>query len=265
MNKTSFHISAMDCPSEERMVRMKLAEDPEIVKLEFDLINRNLVVWHNHEPGAVLNKLSALKLGENLTGSIVTSEIPRNEPAPAQHKETRLLRIVFFINAAFFVIELLVGWFARSMGLIADSLDMLADSFVYGMALSVAKKSIAAKKRIAGISGYLQLTLAMIGFAEVVRRTLFRAETPDSSSMILISLLALVANAICLYLLQKSGSKEIHMQATMIFTSNDVIINAGVIFAGILVYLSDSVIPDLVIGSIVFLLVTRGAIRILRL
>ena len=55
------------------------------------------------------------------------------------------------------------------------------------------------------------------------------------------------------------------MQASMIFTSNDVIINVGVILAGVLVYLTDSKIPDLVIGSIVFVIVARGAYRILQI
>ena len=55
------------------------------------------------------------------------------------------------------------------------------------------------------------------------------------------------------------------MRASMIFTSNDVIINSGVILAGILVLLTQSKYPDLVIGGIVFLIVVRGAIRLLKL
>jgi Co/Zn/Cd efflux system component len=55
------------------------------------------------------------------------------------------------------------------------------------------------------------------------------------------------------------------MQASMIFTSNDVIINLGVIVAGILVNWLHSSTPDLIIGSIVFALVIQGAFRILKL
>jgi Co/Zn/Cd efflux system component len=51
----------------------------------------------------------------------------------------------------------------------------------------------------------------------------------------------------------------------MIFTSNDVIVNGGVILAGVLVYLSQSSYPDLIIGCIEFILVTQGAVRILKL
>jgi Co/Zn/Cd efflux system component len=83
--------------------------------------------------------------------------------------------------------------------------------------------------------------------------------------MIVVSTFALVGNGICLYLLQKSKSQEAHMKASMIFTSNDVIINIGVITAGILVHLLDSNKPDLIIGAIVFILVIQGAFRILKL
>ena len=51
----------------------------------------------------------------------------------------------------------------------------------------------------------------------------------------------------------------------MVFTLNDVIINVGVIIAGILVQWLDSNKPYLVIGTVVFALVIQGAIRILRL
>jgi Co/Zn/Cd efflux system component len=83
--------------------------------------------------------------------------------------------------------------------------------------------------------------------------------------MIIISLLALAGNAICLYLLQKSKSQEAHMQASMIFTSTDVIVNLGVIAAGVMVYLTSSKLPDLIVGAIVFTGVGRGAYRILQL
>ena len=63
----------------------------------------------------------------------------------------------------------------------------------------------------------------------------------------------------------RDRSKEAHMQASMIFTSNDVIINSGVIVAGILVKWLNSSYPDLIIGAIVFVVVARGAYRILKL
>lgn len=152
------------------------------------------------------------------------------------------------------------------MGLIADSLDMLADSFVYGLSLIAVGGTLIKKKKIAKLAGYFQITLAFIGFVEILRRFFGNEKLPDFTTMIVVSVFALIANGICLYLLQKSKSKdEAHMKASMIFTSNDVIINLGVIAAAIMVNLLNSNKPDLIIGSIVFVLVIQGAFRILKL
>ena len=118
---------------------------------------------------------------------------------------------------------------------------------------------------IAKFAGYFQILLAVIGFVEVIRRFIGIEAMPDFKTMIIVSVLALIANVLCLYLLQKNKSKEAHMQASMIFTSNDVIINSGVIVAGILVNWLNSSYPDLIIGAIVFVVVARGAYRILKL
>ena len=83
--------------------------------------------------------------------------------------------------------------------------------------------------------------------------------------MIFVSLFALLGNAASLIILQKSKSKEVHMKASMIFTTNDVIINIGVILAGGLVYFTNSKFPYLVVGIIVFGIVVRGALQILKL
>ena len=143
---------------------------------------------------------------------------------------------------------------------------MLADSFVYGISLLAVGGTLTRKKRIAKLAGYFQITLAIIGFVEVLRRFFGDEKLPDFSTMIIVSIFALIANGVCLYILQKSKSKEeAHMKASMIFTSNDIIINAGVILAGILVSVLSDRLPDLIIGSVVFVIVLRGALRILKL
>jgi Co/Zn/Cd efflux system component len=115
------------------------------------------------------------------------------------------------------------------------------------------------------MTGYFQLLLALTGIIEVIRRFVGFERMPDFRTMIVISVLALIANAVSLYLLQKDKSKEVHIKAIMICTSNDVIINAGVITAGLLVNWLQSGYPDLIIGAIVFVIVARGAYRILKM
>ena len=262
MEKTIFEITKMDCPSEENLIRMKLDGISSIANLDFDIPNRKLTVFHNGQIDQIEESIIELSLG----GKKISTEHTSQTDFQENSSQEKLLWTVLGINFVFFLIEITTGLFSKSMGLVADSLDMLADSFVYGISLFAVGGTLTRKKRIAKLAGYFQISLAIIGFIEVLRRFFMAEKLPNFSTMIIVSIFALIANGICLYLLQKSKSKdEAHMKASMIFTSNDVIINLGVIFAGILVNWLNSNKPDLIIGTIVFILVIQGAIRILKL
>ena len=262
MQKTTFEITKMDCPSEENLIRMKLDEILSITNLDFDIPNRKLTVFHNGEIDQIEQSILELNLG----GKKLSTEKTEQTNFEENSNQKKLLWSVLGINFAFFIIEMTTGLISKSMGLVADSLDMLADSFVYGISLFAVGGTLTRKKRIAKLAGYFQIALAIIGFIEVLRRFFGTERLPDFSTMIIVSIFALIANGICLYFLQKSNSKEeAHMKASMIFTSNDVIINLGVIAAGLLVNWLNSNKPDLIIGTIVFALVIQGAIRILKL
>ena len=240
MLKTVYKISKMDCPSEENLIKMKLSDIDGIKQLDFDLEDRILTVYHTSDVIEIEKSIKELKLSEHKISSAETTVI-LNE---SQTDQSKLLWTVLVINFIFFLIEMSTGILSKSMGLVADSLDMLADSFVYGLSLLAVGGTVLKKKRIAKYAGYFQLTLATIGVIEVIRRFLGFEGLPVFSTMIIVSLFALVANGICLYLLQKSKSAEAHMRASMIFTSNDIIINLGVITAGVLVNWSNSGLPD---------------------
>ena len=52
--------------------------------------------------------------------------------ADVPEHQRRLLWVVLAINVAMFFVEFVGGLAARSTALLADSVDMLGDSFVYG-------------------------------------------------------------------------------------------------------------------------------------
>lgn len=252
----------MDCPSEENLIRMKLDGISSVKNLDFDIPNRKLIVFHNGQIDLIENSINELKLG----GKKISTEKTEQTEFQEKLNQRKLLWTVLALNFLFFIIEMTTGLISKSMGLVADSLDMLADSFVYGISLFAVGGTLTRKKRIAKLAGYFQIILAVIGFGEILRRFFGDEKIPDFSTMIIVSIFALIANGICLYLMQKSKSKnEAHMKASLIFTSNDVIINLGVISAGVLVNWLNSGKPDLIIGAVVFVLVIQGAFRILRL
>lgn len=177
--------------------------------------------------------------------------------------EKKTLVLLLAINAGMFVVELGVGLIANSMGLIADSLDMLADAGVYTAALLAVGSTMRRKTHAATVSGVLQLTLG-IGLAFEIARRAVQGSEPVSVLMIAVSAAALCANTACVFLLRKHREGEIHMRASWIFSTTDVQVNVGVILAGVLVMLTGSALPDLVIGLAIVVIVVRGGIRILR-
>lgn len=258
-----FSVPKMDCPSEERMIRTALDGVPGIRGIECDLSGRTVRVVHEGEATEVGARLEPLGLGASLVSSGAAT--PDAVPSPVDPvREARTLKILLAINAAMFVVELTVAWFAESTGLLADSLDMFADAAVYGLALYAVGRSSAAKVRTAHVAGWLQAALAIGALVEVVRRFVVGSE-PESTLMIAMACVALVANGACLWLVTRHREGGAHMKASTIFSTNDVIANLGVIAAGVLVALTGDTYPDLVVGAIIALIVLLGARRILRL
>ena len=265
---SSFFVPKMDCPSEERMIRLALNGLPELNSLSFDLSSRQVRAFHDGPVDQIATKLESLGLGATLLGTQPASQEAASTNSASEEltasKEAGTLKILLGINAAMFVIELGAGLIAQSTGLIADSLDMFADAAVYGLALYAVGRSAKMQVRAAHLAGVLQLILAIGVLVEVVRRFVFGSE-PESLMMMAIAFVALIANTGCLLLISKHREGGAHMKASWIFSANDVVINMGVIAAGALVAWTGSSYPDLIIGTIVGLIVLNGARRILAL
>lgn len=176
-------------------------------------------------------------------------------------EQARVLWLVLAINATMFVAEFIAGILAQSTGLIADSLDMLADATVYAIGLYAVGRAASMKTRAALLSGVFQIVLALGVAGEILRRLIWGSE-PEPFFMIGVSLIALIANMACLSLLAKHRDGEVHMRASWIFSKNDVIANVGVIGSGVLVLLLGAAWPDLAIGAVIVFVVLRGGISI---
>lgn len=260
--RSRFRIPGMDCPSEEQMIRLRLSDVPTKF-MEFDLPGRSLVVGHACKVESLTERLAPLGYGAELQES---RPLERDETGPVVDAaaEARVLWILLVINALMFVVEMIAGWWAQSAGLISDAADMCADAVVYGVALYAVGRDAGHKLFAARISGLLQFALALGALSETGRRVM-AGSSPEEATMIGISLLALAANVGCLMLISAHRHRGVHMQASYIFSANDVLANIGVILAGALVSWTRSSLPDWIIGFAIAGMILIGAIRILRL
>lgn len=177
--------------------------------------------------------------------------------------ERTTLRMLLAINAVMFAVESVAGWVAESTGLLADSLDMLADASVYGVALYAVGRSASIQVKSAFTSGVIQILLGVGVIADVARRYVLGSH-PESIAMMSIGAAAFVANVTCLILLSKHRQGGVHMKASWIFSTNDVIANIGVIVSGTLVRVLQNRLPDLLIGTAIAVIVVKGGFAILR-
>jgi len=178
-------------------------------------------------------------------------------------EERSVLWTLLAINGGMFFAEVVLGILADSTSLVADSLDMLADATVYGIALYAVGRAAGVKTKAAKLSGWFQIALAVGVFGDIIRRFIFGSD-PDFWFMLGVGVAALIANTICLFILSRHRRGEVHMRASWIFSKNDVIANVGIIVGGALVFFTQTRWPDLIIGIIITVVVLRGGIFILK-
>lgn len=177
--------------------------------------------------------------------------------------QLRTLRIALALNATMFVAEVTAGIVARSSGLIADGLDMLADASAYTIAILAIGRAAAFKARSATASGLLLLVLGFGVLLDVGRR-IISGEAPDGVMMVAVASLAVAVNASVLRMLGKHRTEGIHLNVTWIFTRVDVIANIAVVVAGIAVLATGFRFIDLAVGAGIGLYVIKEATDILR-
>ncbi|HYL88859.1 MAG TPA: cation transporter [Burkholderiales bacterium] len=167
------------------------------------------------------------------------------------------------INAVMFVVELAAGLMAGSTALLSDSLDNLGDALTYGLSIYAISKDAKSKAKVALFKGLLILLAALFVLAQVGYRALYGA-TPIFEAMGVVSLLALVANSVCLGLLWKHRTADVNMSSVWECSRNDIAGNIAVFVASGAVWLTGTRWPDLVVGLLLSIWLLLSSVRVLK-
>ena len=173
-------------------------------------------------------------------------------------RQARVLWVVLGINLVMFVVEFGAGLRAASLSLTGDSLDMLGDALVYGTSLYVIHRSAKAQAGAALLKGVIMFGFAIAVFTRAVYQFMTGA-APTAEIMGLVGLLALIANLICLVLLTRHREDNLNMSSVWLCSRNDIIANTSVLAAAGLVSLTQSPIPDLLVGLLLTVVFARSA------
>ncbi len=171
---------------------------------------------------------------------------------------------VAILNLSYFAIEFYFAQRFNSVALFSDSLDFLEDASVNILIFLSFSLAVIWRARLSYIFAFL-LLLPGCSFLYNALQQISNPNTPNGDGMSIVGLGALCVNIYCAIILNKF--KEIKgglAKAAYFSARNDAIANVLIIIAGIVTLFWLSAIPDLIVGSMIFLMNADSARAILK-
>lgn len=181
---------------------------------------------------------------------------------PVDPRYRRILWIALWVNALMFGVEIVGGWAAGSVSLLADAVDFLGDAANYGISLFVLALAPVWRSRTALLKG---ATMGAYGIF-VLGTALWHLQAgtvPAAHTMGLIGFLALAANCTVGALLYAYRNGDANMRSVWLCTRNDAISNVAVMLAAFGVFQTGSGVPDLLVATVMGLLGLSAAYSVI--
>lgn len=181
------------------------------------------------------------------------------------HSSESNLRLAFFLNLGFTVLEIFGGLYTNSVAILSDAVHDLGDSFSLGLALYLDKKS--KKSATAQFSfGYQRFSLAgafinalilLLGSAYLISEALQRLQSPepsDAQGMIIFALIGVAVNGYAAYKVSFGTTQNEKVISWHLM--EDVLGWVAILIAGIVLYFKEIpwLDPALSLGISVFIL-----------
>ena len=174
------------------------------------------------------------------------------------------LIIAFFINLIMLSADLLFGLMMNSASLLSDAASNSGDVFILGSSIIVLSSTIAVKNRLALFKGIIMTAFGLWAFYHAYLGLI--GESQLSGGLItFVGLMSLIGNTSVALMMHKHQHKDLNFKSAFICCRNDAIASGGIILAGLLVMITRSFWPDVIIGTIIAFIVCNGGIKIIRL
>lgn len=188
-------------------------------------------------------------------------------------RTTRGLRIAFFINLTFTVVELLGGLWTNSIAVLTDALHDLGDSVVLGAAwylLDLSAKGRDARYsygygRYSMLGGWLAAGMLIIGSITVLAFSiprLFDPVMPHTAGMMVIAVFGLLMNSIAAWMLHRGQS--LNERGAYLHLLEDVLGWAAVLIGAIAIHFTGFAQLDPLLSMAISLFILYNAIGTLR-
>lgn len=197
--------------------------------------------------------------------------------APLNVETRRRLAIAFGITAVVMLVELVGGWLAGSLALLADAGHMLADAAALALALLAAR--IAQRPATAQRSfGFLRLEIlaALVNGAVLIaiaagigleawRRLRTPGGTPVDAPLLLgVAGVGLIANVVAVSVLHRGHQHSLNQRGAYLHVLNDLLGSVGALTAGVIILLTGWTTADAIVSLLIGLLVLISAWRLVK-
>lgn len=194
-----------------------------------------------------------------------------------EHRDIRPLRIAMALTATVFVAQVVGGIFSGSLALLSDAGHVLVDLAslliaFFGLRLAARARDQHDIKYTFGLrrieilaaltNGFLLIGICIYIIIEAIRRLIDADTHVHAESMLAIAIIGFIANAISAMYLHRS--EHITTRSAYLHVITDLMSSGGVIIAAIILSMTDWEWIDPVISILIALLISKGAVRVIR-
>ena len=179
------------------------------------------------------------------------------------HHHNDNLKVAFFLNLSFTIVEIIGGILTNSMAIFSDALHDLGDTL--GIGLSIYFEKISEKgsdkrysygyRRFSVISALINSMILLLGSAFIVYESVPRLMNPqkvDAEGMFYLAILGVFVNGIAVWKIKKgSKGKSINERAIMLHLLEDVLGWVAVLVGSVIMYFWDVPIIDPILSLMI--------------
>lgn len=179
------------------------------------------------------------------------------------------------LNAGFVVIEAAAGWITGSMALIADAGHNLSDVLaliIAWLASVLAKKPASARftygykssSILAAMANAALLLIALGAIAFETGRRFFDPQPVEPGPIMIVAGIGIVINTATALLFMRGRKHDLNIRGAYLHMAADAAVSAGVVIAGLLIWLTGALWIDPVTSMIIVAIIFVGTWRLLK-
>jgi cobalt-zinc-cadmium efflux system protein len=187
----------------------------------------------------------------------------------------RAFAVGIALNSAFIAAEVVAGFFAQSMALLADAGHNLSDVFGLGLAWAGAVMATRPRsdrftyglKKAPILAALLNAILLLVAVGAILLegiRRLFHPEPANGSIVMAVAAIGVLINAVTAWLFASGRRGDVNIRGAYLHMAADAAVSLGVVLAGALILYTGQLWIDPVVSILVALVILWGTFDLLK-